>query len=149
MGSRFGAGWSSPVARQAHNLKVVGSNPTPATKKRNDNNALAPPRALFAFGPQNNCRVRCHVGMSLEGGCRRILHQLEKLRAAVWACMTSTPLKCRRRPHQKCTTSPTPPGGYPPNMKLGLHISASNRNPDEQIRAGCTPLFVELVSYPQ
>ena len=27
----FVAGWSSPVARQAHNLKVVGSNPTPAT----------------------------------------------------------------------------------------------------------------------
>ena len=25
------AGWSSPAARQAHNLKVVGSNPTPAT----------------------------------------------------------------------------------------------------------------------
>ena len=32
MGIRLGAGWSSPVARQAHNLKVVGSNPTPATK---------------------------------------------------------------------------------------------------------------------
>ena len=28
------AGWSSPVARQAHNLKVVGSNPTPATKQK-------------------------------------------------------------------------------------------------------------------
>ena len=26
------AGWSSPVARQAHNLKVIGSNPIPATK---------------------------------------------------------------------------------------------------------------------
>ena len=26
------AGWSSPVARQAHNLKVAGSNPAPATK---------------------------------------------------------------------------------------------------------------------
>src|SRR5215467_12439310 len=25
------AGWSSPVARQAHNLKVIGSNPVPAT----------------------------------------------------------------------------------------------------------------------
>ena len=24
------AGWSSPVARKAHNLEVVGSNPTPA-----------------------------------------------------------------------------------------------------------------------
>ena len=29
---RFNAGWSSPVARQAHNLKVIGSNPIPATK---------------------------------------------------------------------------------------------------------------------
>ncbi len=29
----FGAGWSSPVARQAHNLKVAGSNPAPATNK--------------------------------------------------------------------------------------------------------------------
>ena len=28
---RIGAGWSSPVARQAHNLKVAGSNPAPAT----------------------------------------------------------------------------------------------------------------------
>jgi hypothetical protein len=26
------AGWSSPVARQAHNLKVTGSNPVPASK---------------------------------------------------------------------------------------------------------------------
>src|ERR1700691_5609250 len=25
----LGAGWSSPVARQAHNLKVTGSNPVP------------------------------------------------------------------------------------------------------------------------
>jgi hypothetical protein len=30
-----GAGWSSPVARQAHNLKVTGSNPVPATKPQN------------------------------------------------------------------------------------------------------------------
>ena len=28
-----GAGWSSPVARQAHNLKVAGSNPAPATNQ--------------------------------------------------------------------------------------------------------------------
>ena len=31
MGHKHGAGWSSPVARQAHNLKVAGSNPAPAT----------------------------------------------------------------------------------------------------------------------
>ena len=40
--AHIGAGWSSPVARQAHNLKVVGSNPTPATKlKARCANALA------------------------------------------------------------------------------------------------------------
>src|SRR5690242_2673438 len=27
------AGWSSPVAREAHNLEVVGSNPAPATRQ--------------------------------------------------------------------------------------------------------------------
>jgi hypothetical protein len=31
---RFNAGWSSPVARQAHNLKVIGSNPIPATSQQ-------------------------------------------------------------------------------------------------------------------
>jgi hypothetical protein len=30
------AGWSSPVARQAHNLKVTGSNPVPATTDSSD-----------------------------------------------------------------------------------------------------------------
>ncbi len=30
-GTSIGAGWSSPVARQAHNLKAAGSNPAPAT----------------------------------------------------------------------------------------------------------------------
>ena len=37
-----GAGWSSPVARQAHNLKVVGSNPTPATNTPNHTNSSTP-----------------------------------------------------------------------------------------------------------
>ena len=31
VGSQYGAGWSSPVARRAHNPKVGGSNPPPAT----------------------------------------------------------------------------------------------------------------------
>ena len=33
--TNFAAGWSSPVARQAHNLKVTGSNPVPAPKNKN------------------------------------------------------------------------------------------------------------------
>jgi hypothetical protein len=31
LNDRLGAGWSSPVARWAHNPKVAGSNPAPAT----------------------------------------------------------------------------------------------------------------------
>ena len=53
------AGWSSLVARQAHNLKVVGSNPTPATNfvrgSGNGNPFLvhAPPRSgSFALSLQ-------------------------------------------------------------------------------------------------
>ena len=38
---RLGAGWSSPVARQAHNLKVTGSNPVPATKPHTAQEAAA------------------------------------------------------------------------------------------------------------
>jgi hypothetical protein len=37
------AGWSSPVARQAHNLKVTGSNPVPASKhKASSHNGIMP-----------------------------------------------------------------------------------------------------------
>ena len=39
------AGWSSPVARQAHNLKVTGSNPVPATPS-------ATPSALIQQKPR-------------------------------------------------------------------------------------------------
>ena len=42
---RFGAGWSSPVARQAHNLKVAGSNPAPATNTPSQHTARAITRA--------------------------------------------------------------------------------------------------------
>jgi hypothetical protein len=53
------AGWSSPVARQAHNLKVGGSNPPPATnrdsiippKKPPWRNFIAPLRAFGRFPP--------------------------------------------------------------------------------------------------
>src|ERR1700733_8610200 len=50
---RFIAGWSSPVARQAHNLKVIGSNPIPETKWTAGihPNESPPWGAVFAFLP--------------------------------------------------------------------------------------------------
>ena len=44
--SGTGAGWSSPVARQAHNLKVTGSNPVPATKIRTRHHQSPPSQPL-------------------------------------------------------------------------------------------------------
>ncbi len=42
-----GAGWSSPVARQAHNLKAAGSNPAPATNVGNTRPEPPLQRSLF------------------------------------------------------------------------------------------------------
>src|SRR6201999_2258099 len=47
---QFIAGWSSPVARQAHNLKVIGSNPIPATKNNPVDQAPTPRLPGFFVG---------------------------------------------------------------------------------------------------
>jgi hypothetical protein len=53
------AGWSSPVARQAHNLKVAGSNPAPATRKSKKNKALGFYLTPFSLP---NTQTRCEHG---------------------------------------------------------------------------------------
>jgi putative endonuclease len=53
------AGWSSPVARQAHNLKVVGSNPAPATNFN--------PAAMRGFFVNMDKPYRVYVIQNLAG----------------------------------------------------------------------------------
>ena len=49
------AGWSSLVARQAHNLKVVGSNPAPATNfDLACRRTVAQPGSAFAWGAKGH-----------------------------------------------------------------------------------------------
>ena len=67
-GQKSVAGWSSPVARQAHNLKVAGSNPAPATKYSTPEQPvrsayarhwrLSPPQVhnLMVVGSKSNAR---------------------------------------------------------------------------------------------
>ena len=43
------AGWSSQAARRAHNPKVVGSNPTPATRLHSDFVGVAPSQARSKY----------------------------------------------------------------------------------------------------
>jgi predicted GIY-YIG superfamily endonuclease len=70
------AGWSSPVARQAHNLKVVGSNPAPAT-----NFSLTETWGFFA-GMDKSYQVyilqnpagRFYIGLSEDVGIRAQQH---------------------------------------------------------------------------
>ena len=58
------AGWSSPVARQAHNLKAAGSNPAPAPK--------SPPRTKPASAHQLRRASRFMAGVRGRAGraCR-------------------------------------------------------------------------------
>src|SRR5690606_24827220 len=59
------AGWSSPVARQAHNLKVAGSNPAPATTfviTRSKFRSDIGPASLTACGAFTFCTPFCSPG---------------------------------------------------------------------------------------
>ena len=43
------AGWSSLVARRAHNPKAVGSNPTPATNEKEPNGSFFISAVFYSF----------------------------------------------------------------------------------------------------
>src|SRR3954451_14418560 len=58
----YNAGWSNPVARQAHNLKVTGSNPVPATNSHTPQHTThhTPPthrRGFVLSGPPQQRRT--------------------------------------------------------------------------------------------
>jgi hypothetical protein len=72
------AGWSSPVARQAHNLKAAGSNPAPATNlkrpmpascKRGPNCPGLPTGAIPSRAPLSSLNV-IHQRQLAAGGER-------------------------------------------------------------------------------
>src|SRR5258708_3912716 len=58
------AGWSSPVARQAHNLKVIGSNPIPATKLSPLDQLLSLVQRAFPCLPKASERLRLKPSLS-------------------------------------------------------------------------------------
>src|SRR5580658_2226875 len=80
----YDAGWSSLVARRAHNPEVVGSNPTPATNLIYEGRAQAP--GLFCFATyvtrirQGLFRVRFVVRVGTQ-----ILHWHPRRRCIVLA----------------------------------------------------------------
>ncbi len=72
------AGWSSPVARQAHNLKVTGSNPVPASlTKTSPHSPSTPERIIRVRGV--SMRGVVSRGNSLRGGRGGMLTCLSRL----------------------------------------------------------------------
>ena len=106
---RFNAGWSSPVARQAHNLKVVGSNPTPATKQCR----RADRPAAFFFDHQADQRSR--------GYCSPYRHLIVR-RRDTW-CATIG--KNRRCPNGHASGSPVRPTLPPALCQIRQRSSSS------------------------
>ncbi len=69
------AGWSSSVARWAHNPEVVGSNPAPATK-------LEPPvreseLGVWCFGGCSRILRIVETGLRVKRGCGRFVRHFQ------------------------------------------------------------------------
>jgi hypothetical protein len=83
------AGWSSPVARQAHNLKAAGSNPAPATNIFSNTQSAKPKQPAqagvwrLAFGQYTAAGHRqygCRAGSIRKehlGSARHHIHHAE------------------------------------------------------------------------
>src|SRR5215475_4338244 len=70
------AGWSSPVARQAHNLKVPGSNPGPATnfKPCRPGRVFLMLSQLYQVYVLQNAHGRFYIGLSEDVHARLAGH---------------------------------------------------------------------------
>ena len=69
----LGAGWSSPVARQAHNLKVTGSNPVPVTNEGPEVQRL---RGLLRFrGEGSELQPKCSKMRLIASSIAPVLHR--------------------------------------------------------------------------
>ena len=97
------AGWSSPVARQAHNLKVAGSNPAPAPKLTKPR--WHTPRGFLLFAPDPAPTASVEWGFTV--------------RAWLWA---RGPSGVAGRP------SPPPAFGPPGNARSGRISSRLSRS---------------------
>ena len=110
------AGWSSSVARRAHNPKVVGSNPAPATRKikgfRFSSEAFFRKRDLFPPLFLSPILIACQDSAPLQGCAEIPVRSLRKA-PALRRCPT---LFCRWRVPASLVTA----GRYRPGRPDGL-----------------------------
>ena len=119
---RFNAGWSSPVARQAHNLKVIGSNPIPATNFECKTPALA--AGVFIWGVTSRPCPRALVSGLRQ---RPVKNPLRHFGSSVRDCGVVTLYRsghnrftAMRRPHSSLLRS----DAHPSNVNPSNHTKA-------------------------
>ena len=131
------AGWSSPVARRAHNPKVAGSNPAPATKPSG-----APVRAPFLFlastgssGAPRARRARRRVSRPRPSGSR-LLTRYQPRSPGVshvhWQASRGRVLRhvlARLRRHRRRRARPPPLGTSGIGWSASRSPSASRSSP--------------------
>ena len=125
------AGWSSSVARRAHNPKVVGSNPAPATRKikgfRFSSEAFFRKRDLFPSSyPQYPCFSRGTTQLSSCGSIT-MRSPAEGIRPAPLSrifCRWRAP--ARLIPARRC--QPGQPDGSPPLTALTKYPAGPKRS---------------------
>ena len=85
-----GAGWSSPVARQAHNLKVAGSNPAPATNFLKSSTEPHPNGRMLSLERKphpksDSCKGQLKCGSLVWAALTQVFHRTQKI-SAVLSC---------------------------------------------------------------
>ena len=113
------AGWSSPVARQAHNLKVIGSNPIPATKFRHTVKDL-----------RSTPEARPASGVAMSDRCPKITCPLE---AGVHFRLAVSDGIAERAPNRRAlqlASAATPrPAGSPDRIAAQPELPTRRRRP--------------------
>ncbi len=128
-----GAGWSSPVARQAHNLKVTGSNPVPATNQNaRKSNGFAGLFASCVNQPAvHTRRLTCVRPASGTSTC--LVHERENALARRCERQQLSPDR-RDRSSRIGSMITTPSGRTPRSATLHRRRSPSGSNSNRQVR---------------
>ena len=123
------AGWSSPVARQAHNLKAAGSNPAPATNLIRDaradpaasldphpktSSAATAPRTSIARGAFASAGERGEAGLVDQRAHPLARHRRVLVCQGLLQCRHPLAIRTHRIRHQPRCRLPRPRPTRPP-----------------------------------
>ena len=103
------AGWSSPVARQAHNLKAAGSNPAPATNTTTHTPTPSPEAESHGAKTRSGAPVYARKTPAVPSVAIQLRRSASSARLMAMACRGS---RCRRLCPLICASDCRSGGGW-------------------------------------